>query len=597
MAWLYAAGIVVPVLLKVIVFHPYMLYSFFLGTKMRLGCAGLVYRKILRLSKTATNDGLSGRAINILSNDLGMFDPALTFIHDLYRGPIEALLFGYLMYLEIGLSAVIGIGFMLLFLPVQTLAAKKTATFRERATARTDVRVKLMNEIIQGIQVIKMYAWEKSFAAVIAKIRASELSAIRGGIYIQAALNSIYMISGISVFLSLVSYVLFGNALTAKKVFTVSTFFNALSDSFVQYWPMAMTFGAQAYVSAKRVGEFLLQDEEVNSEKSGKGIPRRIHNGDSDKKSVIFEKATAYWNSKDSKESIAIKNFSFEVSPGELMAVVGPVGAGKSSLLNVILGELDLQYGTALINGRISYACQENWVFEGTIQDNIVFIEDFDQARYNKVVEVCALKTDFKLLPYGDQTIVGERGISLSGGQKARVNLARAIYKKADIYLLDDPLSAVDTHVGHHIFEQCIKEYLKDKICILVTHQLQFLKDVEHVLLINAGEIQAQGSFSKLQNMESIKFLGETHDEKGDEEEKPDKIKGEAAEGEALIEKSEKDNSDERKEQQAEGAVGFGVYKSYFGAMDGCFILLIIFSLFIAARTTLTGVDYFLSRW
>lgn len=149
---------------------------------------------------------------------------------------------------------------------------------------------------------------------------------------------------------------------------------------------------------------------------------------------------------------------------GELCAVVGPVGSGKSTLLQVILGELELDEGRLEISGDISYAPQEPWLFEGSVKNNIVFVEDFNEKRYREVVKVCALERDFQLLPLGDETIVGERGISLSGGQRARISLARAIYRKAEIYLLDDPLSAVDTHVGKHIFEQCITEYLKVSI-------------------------------------------------------------------------------------------------------------------------------------
>lgn len=605
-AWLYAAGIVAPTLLKVITFHPFMLYSCSIGIKMRLGCAGLVYRKILKLSKATTDTGLSGRAINILSNDLGVLDSTMTYVHDAYRGPVEIFFFGYLMYQEIGISAVIGVGFMLLFLPVQALAAKKTASFRRRAAARTDIRVKLMNEIIQGIQVIKMYAWEKPFAAVIAKIRKSELSSIRGGTYIQAALYSIYMISGISVFLSLVSYVLSGHRLTAKNVFTVSSYFNALIDSFVQCWPMALTCWAQTYVSARRVKEFLLQEGSIDykiGEERGDGFGRigtskRILDENSAENAIIFQNVTAYWDNRDSEDKFILKGVNFEVKTGELMAVIGPVGAGKTSLLNVIIGELNLQDGEATINGTVSYASQENWVFEGTIQDNIVFTENFDQSRYDKVVEACALRADFSVFPCGDQTIVGERGISLSGGQKARVNLARAVYKNADIYLLDDPLSAVDTHVGHHIFQQCIKRFLKDKTCILVTHQLQFLKDIEHILLINVGRIQAQGSFQDLLDRESSKFLNGIQSSGSGEQKKNLEGKADEHDEKGFSNRTAPvSNAADRVEQQAEGSVGVEVYKSYFRTMDNWFLFLVISALFFITRALLSGVDYFLSRW
>lgn len=153
----------------------------------------------------------------------------------------------------------------------------------------------------------------------------------------------------------------------------------------------------------------------------------------------------------------------------------------------MLLQELPLVSGTLQINGEISYASQEPWLFAGTIRQNILFGLPMEKQRYNTVVKKCALERDLSLLPYGDKTLIGDRGISLSGGQRARINLARAVYKQADIYLLDDPLSAVDTHVGKELFKQCITGYLKNKIVILVTHQIQHLQDVHRILYLEDG--------------------------------------------------------------------------------------------------------------
>lgn len=149
------------------------------------------------------------------------------------------------------------------------------------------------------------------------------------------------------------------------------------------------------------------------------------------------------------------------VNIDSLCAVIGSVGAGKSTLLNTILGELEIHSGQLNVNGKISYSSQDPWLFEGTVQQNIIFTENYDKIKYNEIIRVCALERDLNLLPYGGNTIVGERGVSLSGGQRARINLARAVYRQADIYLLDDPLSAVDAHVGKHIYKNCIEKYLK----------------------------------------------------------------------------------------------------------------------------------------
>lgn len=309
----------------------------------------------------------------------------------------------------------------------------------------------------------------------------------------------------------------------------------------VYYLPISLTSVAEAYVSAKRVEKFLLTSETKlncddndennvikivqNSISNGKKksnrrdklaanakndykisnvdeqssekllLSKRIVNKYSMTKGIILDNVTAIWTSNDNNHKNGIFNIDLEIQPGVLCAVVGPVGSGKSTLLNAVIGELDLDEGTITVDGTMSYAGQEPWLFEGSIRNNILFVEEYDEQRYNQVIHVCALERDFKLLPNGDQTIVGERGVSLSGGQRARVNLARAIYKQADIYLLDDPLSAVDAHVGQHIYSKCIRDYLKDKCCILVTHQIQYLPNIEHVVLMNAGRVEAQGSY------------------------------------------------------------------------------------------------------
>ncbi|XP_036674589.3 ATP-binding cassette sub-family C member 4 [Drosophila suzukii] len=637
-AYLFAMGIVICMLVPVITFHPFIFYIFQVGTKLRLALSGLIYRKVLQVSKSSSNDGLRGRAINILSNDLGRFDVALCFLHDTWKGPMESILIGFLMYREIGISAVIGVSFMLSFIPLQAWAAKKAAYYRQMTAERTDMRVKLMNEIIQGIQVIKMYAWEKSFARVIAEVRLKEVKAIRGTAYIHAALGCTSMISPLSVFLALCSYVYLGDPLTAQKVYTVSSYFNMLNDSMVTFWPMSITFIAEALVSAKRCKEFLLdgdraevpinleanhqtvknkrkvskKDKQKNVELNGSLLSNgqvhhnrlRDYDPEATKKCVVLKNVSASWDANDGQANCAIEDFSTDIQDHMLTAVVGPVGAGKSSFLNVLLGEVGIDKGEAMVHGKISYASQESWVFEGTIRDNIVFVEDYNERRYKKVVKVCGLERDMELLPRGDLTVVGERGVSLSGGQKARVSLARAVYRKADIYLLDDPLSAVDTHVGKHIFDRCIRDFLSNKIRILVTHQVQYLFDVEHLLLMGSGKIVAQGSYQQLQRSRQFQFLEQTqHDESGIDTHsvssflsRSDSEKSMEHQHNPLLRPDEQ-VEELNQEQQTVGSIKMHVYASYIKALDSTFLLGIIISLFVCARVMLTGVDYFLSRW
>ncbi|KAJ1519078.1 hypothetical protein ONE63_011320 [Megalurothrips usitatus] len=238
----------------------------------------------------------------------------------------------------------------------------------------------------------------------------------------------------------------------------------------------------------------------------------------SDDTLLQFSNVNAKWNLGKSEETL--KNITVRVRRGQLLAVIGPVGAGKSSLLQSVLGELATTAGHLDVRGKVSYACQEPWLFSGSVRQNITFGAPLNRKRYDEVVKACALLPDFAQLPFGDLTIIGERGSSLSGGQRARVNLARAVYREADIYLLDDPLSAVDTHVGKHLFEECMVKFLAGKTRVLVTHQVQYLSEVSHIAILENGEVKAQGTFKELVNSDTdlAKILHlEEEDEEGDE--------------------------------------------------------------------------------
>jgi ABC-type multidrug transport system fused ATPase/permease subunit len=302
-----------------------------------------------------------------------------------------------------------------------------------------------------------MYGWENAFAKSVSAIRNFETRAIAKGYYIRATLLSLVFLPSFAVFATLVTYVMMGNSITAVKAFVTIAYFNYVRASLVEFWPMAVTSVAEGWVSLKRVEEFLLQKISSKSNQLRKKSVRI----QSLQKGVFMRKATAYWNQNEENNNVGIVSVDLEIEKKSLVAVIGQVGSGKTTLLEVILKELPLFDGDLDVTGTVSYAAQQAWIFEGSVKSNILFTEKFDDKRYKNVLHICALERDLELFPHGDETIVGDRGISLSGGQKARINLARAIYKKADIYLLDDPLSAVDAHVGKHIFEKCIRDFLK----------------------------------------------------------------------------------------------------------------------------------------
>lgn len=344
--------------------------------------------------------------------------------------------------------------------------------FRLMVADRADNRIKLMNEIVSGIQVIKMYAWEKPFQKVVADFRRREVNALSKCSYMKGFyLSSIVFIERLTLFLTITCFALLGNSITPDKVFAAAQFFNIMQLVMAIYLQMGISYGAEAMITIKRLQEFLTLGEMEES-----SIERITV-----EKGICLEKVSACWE----PDQLTLHDLNVSIPTGTHCGIIGPVGSGKSSFLQLLLGELKHTAGKIQIGGKISYASQEPWLFSASVRKNILFGEKFDEKRYQKVVTVCELEKDFKQFPVGDKTIIGERGVSLSGGQRARINLARCIYRKVDIYLLDDPLSAVDTHVGKALFNNCINGFLRDKTCILVTHQLHFLQQMPLIIVLS----------------------------------------------------------------------------------------------------------------
>ncbi|KAM8705385.1 hypothetical protein ACLKA7_009792 [Drosophila subpalustris] len=633
-AYLYAAGVILCSAFNVLFMHPYMLGMFHTGMKVRVAMCSMIYRKALRLSRTALGDTTTGQVVNLISNDVGRLDVSVIHMHYLWLGPVEIGVVTWLMYREIGVSAFFGVAVMLLFIPLQAYLGKKTSVLRLKTALRTDERVRMMNEIISGIQVIKMYAWEIPFSKMINYVRGKEMNAIRKVNYIRGTLQSFIMyVTRISVFVSLVGFVLLGQLLTAEKAFVITAFYNILRNTMTIYFPMGISQFAELLVSIARIQKFMLHEEtkvrdksnDVDEQKLGKMAPgstlvqepvatatgvlkpssRRASEAES---SVNISKMKAKWDSKANEYTL--DNINLKFKPRQLVAVIGPVGSGKSSLIQTILGELPPESGTVKVNGSLSYASQEPWLFTGTVRQNILFGLPMDKSRYRQVVKKCALERDFELLPYGDKTIVGERGASLSGGQKARISLARAVYRKADIYLLDDPLSAVDTHVGRHLFDQCMRGYLRDNIVLLVTHQLQFLEQADLIVILDKGKISAKGTYESMckSGLDFAQMLTDPSKKDEGAGDAPEKRKLSQASGklrsrqnsvssmESGTESVAMESPMQTQETRTEGRIGMGLYKKYFAA-NGYFLFVVFAFFCIGAQVLGSGGDMFLSYW
>ncbi|XP_051160133.1 probable multidrug resistance-associated protein lethal(2)03659 [Leptopilina boulardi] len=613
-AYLYAFGIIMCSAINIFVVHPYMMAILHMGMKMRVACCTLIYRKALRLSKTALGETTIGQAVNLLSNDVNRFDLAIIFVHYLWIGPLETIIITYFMYQEVGVAAIIGVATLLMFIPLQGFLGKKSSVLRLRTAIRTDERVRLTNEIITGIQAIKMYTWEKPFSALIEKARKKEINVIRATSYIRGVIMSFIMFSTrLSLFITVLAYVLYGNRITAEIVFMLTAYYNILRQTMTVFFPQGITQIAEAIVSIKRLQKFMRYDE--ISERKIQKFEKKISKIDELNNDTIFEKTEehegsvlvkngcARWLESDKEDTL--HGINLHVKPNQLVAIVGQVGSGKSSLLNVILKELPLNEGYVQVKGSIAYASQEPWLFAGSVRQNILFGRKYDQFRYDKVIKECQLKRDFHLLPYGDRTVVGERGISLSGGQRARINLARAVYAEADIYLLDDPLSAVDAHVGKRMFEDCIDRYLRGKTRILVTHQLQYLKNVDHIIVLKDGIIQAEGTFQELIAL-GIDFgqllESQSHDDTANSSVSENKSISRQGSISSISSCNPNDSGkpmdpEEVEETRTKGNVGGWVYGGYFRAGGNWCVIFFTCMLFILAQLAASGGDYFIAFW
>lgn len=609
-AYIFAFIIIVSLVINRMMVHPSMMAVMHLAMKLRVACSSLIYRKTLRLSKAALAQASVGQLVNMLSNDVSKFDQGFVLAHFSWVGPIQCAVGTYLLYREIGVSAFFGIGLLLSFIPVQVWLGKRTSVVRLRTALRTDERVRLMNEIISGIQVIKMYTWEKPFAKLIAMIRRKEINAIRSRTYIIASILSFEtFLTRTAIIISIVGFVYMGEVINAEKVFAVTAIYNAMRTVITYLFSLSISSMAEVNVSVKRIQKFLSSEEISDGEskslkyldvkdKDGKygSLVESLNRGLSGfEPSVEFKDVNAKW----SADSIVntLRNVNFSIKDKSLLAVIGPVGSGKSSLLNTVLKELPISGGNLIVNGKISYSAQEPWLFTATVRNNILFGNDYDEDRYKRVCKVCALESDFALLSHGDKTLVGEKGNSLSGGQKARINLARCVYKEADIYLMDDPLSAVDTHVGKQLYEECITKFLKNKIRILTTHQLQYLQNADKILILSDGGIGGQGTYQELQSsgLNFAKLLQEFQIPAEEAIEKQRIASRQNSEME--LEEEEEDDQLEKEETTESGMLKLKHYGAYVKAGKSYFAIFMLVVLFILSRVATSATDYYSVYW
>uniref|UniRef100_A0A672PFU0 ATP-binding cassette, sub-family C (CFTR/MRP), member 10 n=1 Tax=Sinocyclocheilus grahami TaxID=75366 RepID=A0A672PFU0_SINGR len=533
----------------------------------RAAVISTIYSKALKVNASALACFNMGEVVNFMSTDTDRVVNFFNSFHEVWSLPFQFVLALYLLYLQVGVAFLGGVAVAVLLVPLNKVLASRILENNKHMLLHKDGRVKLMTEILFGIRVLKYYNWEEHFTQKIAETRKKELHHLKLLKYLDAV--CVYTWAALPVVISIltfITYVLLGNNLTAAKVFSTLALVGMLILP-LNAFPWVLNGTLEAKVSLDRIQRFLtLQDQDLTVYYSQVCPEDPLS-------AVEMDQASFSWKQSEEDDSIS----------GSLVAVVGKVGCGKSSLLSAITGELTRSGGEVFVRGReqgFGLAVQEPWIQHATMQDNILFGRDFDSTFYQAVIEACALADDLNILPGGDQTEVGENGVTLSGGQKSRLALARAVYMDKEIYLLDDPLAAVDADVAHHLMEKCILGILKNKTRILCTHRIEFVDKADVVVLMDNGMIVKTGTPNEVLSLVKAPkdyAIGREEEEANEPELVAElKMFGE--------------------EQKQVGKLSWAVYRSYWRAVGGCIAVAVLLSLFLMQASKNVS-DWWLSHW
>ncbi|XP_068699858.1 ATP-binding cassette sub-family C member 4-like isoform X2 [Montipora foliosa] len=509
-AFMYVAFLGATSVMKALTTYHYDYLTELWGLKMKVALIGLVYKKVLSLSRCSLEATLSGNTINLVSNDAQKIEKSLNCVGVMLLAPLEIIINLLILWHLNGWKSLVGASFLIVLVAFQMLMARKAANLRKRAATFTDKRLVIMNEIISGIRAVKMHAWEWNFRDIVHDLRRKEMAIIRlKGLIVSMLLVLFFTTLPIATLVSVTTLILTGTHLSSFAIFTLLLSFTILRFIFCYNVAFTMLVASDGKVALDRIQTFLMETvtkfERNGENKTQDQNPWKIDlvTPGSFATSTVFKepyvsisKASCSWNQEILTNTLS--DITLNVRNGNLIAITGAVGSGKSSLLTAILGELPQHKGSISYHGKVAYVPQIPWVFSGSIRENILFGLAFNEEKFQQVVHICELTKDLANFANGDLTEIGQRGVTLSGGQKARVGLARAVYSGADIYLLDDPLSAVDAKVGRRLFESCILGHLSGHIRLLVTHQLQYLKDVDRVVVMENGSIIHQGEYAEI---------------------------------------------------------------------------------------------------
>ncbi|OAL22550.1 hypothetical protein AYO22_07108 [Fonsecaea multimorphosa] len=479
--------------------HQYFQRAFETGMRIKSSLTAMIYSKSLRLSNESRATKSTGDIVTYMSVDQQRLADLAQWGQQLWSAPFQITLCMISLYQLVGVSCLAGVAAMVIMIPVNGFIARFMKKLQLSQMKYKDRRSRLMTEILNNMKSIKLYAWGSAFMDKLSHVRNDlELNNLRK---IGAAQSfATFTWSSTPFFVSCSTFAVFvlvnNRPLTTDLVFPALTLFNLLTFP-LTVLPMVITSIIEASVAVGRLTAFFTTDElQDDAVRFIDEPPKQA--GDV---SVSIKDATFTWDKNTGKN--VLQNINFTANKGELTCIVGRVGAGKSSLLQALLGDLYKISGETVVRGRIAYAAQSAWIMNASVKENIVFGHRWDPHFYEQTVNACALVDDFRQLPDGDQTEVGERGISLSGGQKARLSLARAVYARADVYLMDDVLSAVDQHVGRHIINNVLgpNGLLNGKARILATNAITVLKEADYMYLLRDGTVLEKGTYQQIMAM------------------------------------------------------------------------------------------------
>ncbi|KAI9884586.1 MAG: hypothetical protein M1823_003635 [Watsoniomyces obsoletus] len=584
-----------------------------------------------------SGDGMgwsNGRVVNLMSTDTYRIDQASGMFHIIWTAPIAMVLTLVLLLVNLTYSALAGFGLLVLGTPIFTWAIKALFVRRAAINKVTDQRVGLTQEILQAVRFVKYFGWESSFLERLGAIRRREIRAIQVLLTIRNAVNAVSMsLPTFASMLAFITYALTSHDLTPARIFSSLALFNALRLP-LNLLPLVIGQVTDGWSSICRIQEYLLAEEmkdEFTWEMEGKTAVKvidadftweRTATQDPDQQSLEKPRGKKVrWHTKkaekeaekmheaghDGKASeddassrseetpFSLKSLNIDIGRDELIAVIGSVGSGKSSLLAALAGDMRKTRGEVTMGASRAFCPQYAWIQNATVRENILFGKEYDSEWYAKVIEACALGPDLKMLPNGDETEIGERGITVSGGQKQRINIARAIYFNSDLILMDDPLSAVDAHVGRHIFDHAICGLMQNKCRILATHQLHVPNRCDRIIWMQEGHIAAIDTYDNLMaNDEGFAkmMVGTAADEEESESEQEGAIKSSKKK-----KKSKPVPALMQAEERAVKSVPWSVYRAYISASGSLINGPLLILLLVIAQGANIVTSLWLSYW